>query len=230
MHRSTRHTHIRILLLVGLVLAACAPGAHAQREREFTERDLARPQSFGIGAGINFGLYSGDIDEDKEGFGKTELYWRAGGDAVVTWRLGVIADFISMHLRGSAGYHPLRAGSPSYSFVNYVSSTTLGMQLDFFIESPMRLFVHAGGGQMQFRLTVEEHEAGFIQRMGAARGQTTDALVFPVGVGILWYAGRNTDISYQFTKMLTSSDNLDGWVVQERDNFQMISIGLVFYF
>jgi hypothetical protein len=30
--------------------------------------------------------------------------------------------------------------------------------------------------------------------------------------------------------MLTSSDNLDGWVVQERDNFQMISIGLVFYF
>ncbi len=213
-----------------MLLALQATVVHAQRSREFDMRDLARPQAFGIGGGINFGLYSGDIDENKEGFPNTSLFWRAGADGVATYRLGVIGGFSSMHLRASFGYHPLRASSDPYTFVNYVSSATLGVQFDFFVESPMRVVVYAGGGHMQFRLTAEEHQKGFMQRMGATRGTTTGAIVFPIGVGVLWYAGRNTDISYQFTKMLTSSDNLDGWVAHVRDNFQMISVGLIFYF
>jgi outer membrane protein OmpA-like peptidoglycan-associated protein len=54
-------------------------------------------------------------------------------------------------------------------------------------------------------------------------------MTLPLGVGLTWTIAERLDFFAEFMKTLTFSDEMDNWISQDNDNYNMVSFGLTFY-
>jgi hypothetical protein len=173
--------------------------------------------------------YSGDIDNNTM-FSKASSDWQFSAVLVYMYRVFTQRrQTYSLLLRTEAGYYPMRASSEELSFTNAALGLSVGIELEFFLRSPVRPFVHFGVGVLSF-LADATYAGSFRDRFQEKyRGTSTMTATLPFGFGIQYQAGRQIDLSVQFTKTLTFTDNLDGWESGIKDNFQSVRLGVLYY-
>lgn len=214
---------IPVVFLVGSVSVA------QMRISEPPVRKPVRAESFGFGGGLGIVTYSGDVD-GSSAFPNGENVWKVSVSATIHRRLFSLPSAIgAFGLRGTLAYTPMGATSQTYDFRMDSFTTSLCASLEFIELFELRPFIFAGAGFMYFSPSVTLKTPQMEAMWPYYRSDTRIAGLFPLGIGLVWTVGKTFDVYYHFTKTITTTDNLDGWVSNVRDNYQEISFGLIYY-
>jgi hypothetical protein len=244
--------HFRVQMLCALLLAPIAawaqPGRSADMER-IGDADVddflilsAAPEPaasqtmqsgtrrFALGIETGGLKYSGDIDNNTM---FTDAVANAHVYATILFKYRLYAhrrQYFSIALRSYAGIYPMSADSKQFSFSDLAFGGGIGLELEFFLRSKLRPYLHIAAGVLSFLPDVSYTEEFSRKHPEQFRGSATLTGVVPAGIGLLYQMGRQADLSLQFTKTLTFTDNLDGWESGIMDNFQSVSLGFLYYF
>jgi len=187
-----------------------------------------RPERVGVGGNLLFLQYSGDVD-DGATFPDGKTAWLASGNVIAQLRMVNLPEEIaSIHLRGTVGYYPMRASASTYAFKDYAFGADLSIYAEFFSNSIIRPHISGGFGIMHFDPQAYGLTPAMAKEWEQFRGSGTMTNTVPLGFGLTWSVG-SFDIYYQFIKAITFTDNLDGWSANVNDNFQHISIGVLYF-
>jgi hypothetical protein len=240
--------HTRFCLIVLLAFTATASGAgHPARlaQGDGTISSLSAPppippvppiasaaqyRRWSLGLEIGGVRYSGDID-DNSMFSDVENQWSAFVSLLYRHRFYTDRkQTISFLVRTHACVMPLKTTSKHFSFSNTAFGGGVGVEMEFFLRSKFRPYVYIGLGALGFLPETSYDEYFSTKHPERFRGTATVAGMLPAGIGFNVQLGRQFDIGVEFSKTLTSTDNLDGWESGIMDNFQTIGIVFVYTF
>lgn len=196
-----------------------------QRDRPY-DADFARPQKLGFGAALTLNRFAGDL-QDGSNFPGAETDWGIGGSAHLLWRFADAGDFATLHLFGRFAYSPVSSsfsGKNSFEYSDDLLEFVAALQMQFFPEYDLRPFAYAGFGYLAFGPEITP--SGFGKN---STGDATGSMTLPLGVGFAWTISERLDFFAEFMKTLTFTDEMDNWVSEDNDNFNMIAFGLTFY-
>ena len=218
-----KHTFLSFFFAVALLpLAVRAQG-------QFSPAREIHPQRFSVGANFGLTLYSGDLDNPNV-FPDTEHAWAVSGDVYLQMKLFTAGKILYGSVQTMLSYSPQKSTSAEYEFFTALISISGIMKFEFFNRSPLRPYLSGGIGVGFFDPKVKPYSPRAKEYHEQLRGTDNTTLVVPMTAGIVWTVTKELDILYQFTKTVCLTDNLDGWVSKDNDNFQNISLGLLYYF
>ena len=226
-----RNSKYLISISVALLPVLCAGQMLQFRPSEPVQSRIKdpRPQEFGIGASIVLLTYSGDVDQNAL-FVNGKNAWQVGGELLCQYRLlKAFGDVVGVHLRAVGGYYPLKATSVGYDFRTACFGGFALAHVELFPNFPLRPSAGVGYGFLFFnpKVTVKTPEWDELHHRVAGSEKSTGGV--PLELGLTWTVGNSIDVFYQFTKVITFTDNLDGWVANVKDNFQSVSIGVFIF-
>ena len=207
-----------------LIVAPIATG-----QGQFTSTKEIHPQTYAVGGNFGLTLYSGDIDHGGL-FPDADHKWVVGGDIFVQMKMFTGGKLVYGSFVAILSYSPQKAVAAEYEFITRLISLSGMAKIEFFTRSPFRPYAAGGLGVAFFDPAVTTYSKRAAEYAALYRGESRIALILPISIGILWTVTKQIDITYQFTKTLAFSDNLDGWEAKDRDNYQTISIGAIYYF
>ncbi|MBR9978588.1 MAG: OmpA family protein [Bacteroidetes bacterium] len=198
-----------------------------QQDRPY-DADFSRPQKLGFGAGLSLNRYAGDL-QDGSNFPGAETDWGIGGNIHLLWRFADAGDFATLHLLGRFAYSPVsssHSGRPqlSYEYSDDLLHFIAGLQMQFFPEYDLRPYAYAGFGFLSFSPTLSP--PNFAKN---STGDVSGTMTLPLGVGLTWTISERLDFFAEFMKTLTFTDEMDNWVSEDNDNYNMVTFGLTFY-
>jgi outer membrane protein OmpA-like peptidoglycan-associated protein len=214
---------VAVVLFSGVSLAQ----QEEQQQNRPYDADFSRPQKLGFGAALSLNRFAGDL-QDGVNFPGATTDWGIGASAHMLWRFADAGDFATLHLLGRIAYSPVSSSFTGDKFSFEYSDNLLhfiaALQMQFFPEYDLRPYAYAGFGYLAFS------PEGF--PVNAERNGTGDAsgsMTLPLGVGLTWTIAERLDFFAEFMKTLTFSDEMDNWISQDNDNYNMVSFGLTFY-
>ncbi len=222
---------LRVLSIMVAVILSCgvslAQQQQGQRENRSYDADFSRSQKLGFGAALSLNRFAGDL-QDGSNFPGAETDWGIGGNIHLLWRFADAGDFATLHLLGRFAYSPV---SSSYSgsrlafdYKDDLLHFIAALQMQFFPEYDLRPYAYAGFGYLAF--SPEITPTGFSKN---SAGDVTGSMTLPLGLGLTWTLSERLDFFAEFMKTLTFSDEMDNWVSEDNDNYNMVSFGLTFY-
>jgi len=222
---------LRVTSIMVAVFLFCGVSlAQEQQERKEDrsyDADYSRPQTLGLGAALSLNRFAGDL-QDGSNFPGAETDWGIGGNIHLLWRFADAGDFATLHLLGRVAYSPVSSSFSGRRYTFEYSDDLLhfiaALQMQFFPEYDLRPYAYAGFGYLAF--SPEITPTGFSKN---STGDETGSITLPLGVGLAWTISERLDFSAEFMKTLTFSDEMDNWVSEVNDNYNMVSFGLTFY-
>ncbi|MBE0644736.1 MAG: OmpA family protein [Bacteroidetes bacterium] len=222
---------LRVLsIMVAVVLFSGVSLAQQQQEQKQSrpyDADFARPQKLGFGLALSLNRFAGDL-QDGTNFPGATTDWGIGGNIHLLWRFADAGDFATLHLLGRFAYSPVSSSHVSerlgFEYSDDLLHFIAALQMQFFPEYDLRPYAFAGFGYLAF--------SPDITPTGFSKGSTGDAsgsMTLPLGVGLTWTISERLDFFAEFMKTLTFSDEMDNWVSEDNDNYNMVSFGLTFY-
>ena len=226
---------VLFLLLSGVSLAQEQEGQSRNRERPY-DADFARPQKLGFGASLSLNRFAGDL-QDGSNFPGAETDWSIGGSAHILWRFADAGDFATLHLLGKIAYSPVKShwsgmdtrGPVEFEYSDDLLHFLAAMQMQFFPEFDLRPYAYAGFGFLLFDPTIVGNSVWNSKQANNLTPGATSSVTLPLGVGIAWTLSERLDFNAEFMKTLTFTDEMDQWVAEDNDNYNMVSFGLTFY-
>jgi outer membrane protein OmpA-like peptidoglycan-associated protein len=198
----------------------------SQQNRPY-DADFSRPQKLGFGAGLSLNRYAGDL-QDGSNFPGAETDWGIGGNLHLLWRFADAGDFATLHLLGRFAYSPISSSYSgvrnSYEYNDNLWHVIAGLQMQFFPEYDLRPYAYAGFGYLGFNPELSPADFG-----KNSAGDVSGSMTLPLGVGLTWTISERLDFFAEFMKTLTFTDEMDNWVSEDNDNYNMVTFGLTFY-
>lgn len=231
---------VAVFLLCGASLAQAQQERQEQQQRQVDrphDADYSRPQALGFGAALSLNRFAGDL-QDGDNFPGAETDWRIGGNAQLLYRFADAGDFATLHLLGRFAYSPVKSqfdavtryNQPiSFEYSDNLLHFVAALQMQFFPEYDLRPYAFAGFGFLLFSPDITSNTgyntvfAPWIEKGG------TSSVTLPLGVGLTWTISERLDFFAEFMKTLTFSDEMDEFVSEVNDNYNMVSFGLTFY-
>lgn len=221
---------LRVVSIMVAVFLFCGVSL-AQQNEEKQDRpydaDFARPQKVGFGLALSLNRFAGDL-QDGSNFPGAETDWGIGLNANILWRFADAGDFATLHLLGRFGWSPVSSSYSgprnSFEYEDQLIHILAAMQMQFFPEYDLRPYAFAGFGYLGFSPDISPE--GFSKN---SEGDASGSITLPLGVGLVWTISERLDFTAEFMKTLTFTDEMDNWVSEVNDNYNMVSFGLTFY-
>ncbi|MDH7514586.1 MAG: hypothetical protein QHI48_01745 [Bacteroidota bacterium] len=205
-----------------------AVGTPVVPQTAFSSSRRLHEYHFAITAGPGLVTYSGDVDRVGL-FPNGDHYWKPCVHLAFQTLVFTPAEWLDVVAITESEYGSFQGKSDVYDFRTRAFQVSAGIKFEFFPRFPLRLYASGSGGVLLFSPTVTIKSPETEALYPRFRGTAKSALAIPITIGILWTLGESYDFYYRFTKTISTTDNLDGWVSQDRDNYQSFSIGIILY-
>ena len=229
----------RMKLLLFLLPILISPPARlaAQGESPGASRGSSR-FSFRLAAMLETNTIHGDIQDNSAYMHGVRAGLNPGFSVSGSVTVVDVIDVFRFSLGVRAGYHfisttvdSLLSMVPSnLELTDHIVDAALIGEVDFLDLELVRPFLNFGIGYMLFQPRIETSEAVRKRYSYVLDNPDRSGVQFPVGFGLKYTPVPRIEVSVQFQKIFTLTDNLDGWTSGKNDNIAIVGVGIAYTF
>lgn len=218
-----------VILILPVVQSSAQvkPGSHPYASSRFSLR---------LSAAIETNAIHGDIQDNSAYLHGVKSYLNPGFAFQAGMTVLDVPNTLRFSFATRIGYHYIRITVDSIlrnqesalELSNHIVDATILGEFDFLDLELIRPFFAGGIGFMFFQPEISTSEAVLRQYSYVFDNPDRSGVLFPLAFGLKYTPVPRLELTLQFQKMFTLTDNLDGWTSGKNDNLAVFSFGVAY--